>query len=198
MTSTGTGNVVEPRVSSVDLDRLLKLRVVVGRFGEMDIGRWWNTNGQLGPHGASALRRGFPRTYRFAAARSVFAVAAQRCDQVFNPPGCVTLWKLPADVEDQFDARWEHWIDHRDGWETFFRQVEGLRSADVSETLAEFDLVQTGDLERFTRLKRSAEGKAVMLPGHFDGGNDDVALLALGFGRGGVGELTVPYMRWEP
>ena len=61
----------------------------------------------------------------------------------------------------------------------------------------DFELVQDGDVERFTRLKRSSEGKAVMLPGIFDGGNDDVALLALGFGRGQVGELAVPCMRWE-
>ena len=73
-----------------------------------------------------------------------------------------------------------------------------MRATDVSETLVQFELIHAGDLERFGRLKRSAEGKAVMLPGLFDGVNDDVALLALGFGRAEVGELTVPYMRWEP
>jgi hypothetical protein len=195
---TIVGGAAEQEISTVDLDRLLRLRVIIGRIGEMDRAQWWNTKGQLGPLGAAVLRRGFPRTYRFAAARSVFAVARGRCDQVFNPPGSVTLWKLPPDVEDQFDARWEHWIDHRDEWEPFFGEVEGLKSTDLAETVAQFDLVQAGDVERFVRLKRSAEGKAVMLPGLFDGGNDDVALLALGFGRGGVGELTVPYMRWEP
>jgi len=45
-------------VMGVDLDRLLKLRLVVARFGEMDIAKWWNTGGQLGPVGAIALRRG--------------------------------------------------------------------------------------------------------------------------------------------
>ena len=65
--------------AAIDLDRLLKLRLVVARFGEMDLAQWWNTKGQLGPTGAMALRRGFPRTFRFAAARSVFAVAAHRC-----------------------------------------------------------------------------------------------------------------------
>jgi hypothetical protein len=188
----------EETVSSVDLDRLLECRVVVARIGEMDLAKWWNTKGQLGPIGASVLRRGFPRTFRFAAARSVFAVAAARCDEVFTPPKCVTLWNLPAEVEDQFDARWEHWIDHRGEWEPFFCQVEGLKATEVSEALAQFEIVHAGDLERFSRLKRSAEGKAVMLPGIFDGGNDDVALLALGFGRGEVGKLTVPYMQWEP
>ncbi len=45
---------------AIDLDRLLKLRLVVARFGEIGIlAKWWNTKGQLGmPSGAAALRRG--------------------------------------------------------------------------------------------------------------------------------------------
>src|SRR5271170_4172154 len=85
----------ETRTTSIDLDRLLKLRLVVARFGEMDIGKWWNTKGQLGRLGTAATRRGFPRTHYFAQARSVFAVAAHRCREVFDPPQCVTLWHLP-------------------------------------------------------------------------------------------------------
>ena len=69
---------------TLDLDLLLKLRVLVARFGEMDLAKWWNTKGQLGKVGALALRRGFPRTHRFAQARSVFAVAAHRCAEVFD------------------------------------------------------------------------------------------------------------------
>ena len=92
---------------SIDLDRLLKLRLIVARFGEMDLAKWWNTKGQLGRLGAAALRRGFPRTHHFAQARSVFAVAAHRCSEVFDPPGCVTLWRLPEAVEEEFDARSE-------------------------------------------------------------------------------------------
>src|SRR5688572_4663388 len=48
---------------AIDLDRLLKLRLVVGRYGEMDVARWWNTKGMLGKHGASVLQRGFPTTH---------------------------------------------------------------------------------------------------------------------------------------
>ncbi len=96
----------------IDLDRLLKIRLTVARFGEMDHPRWWNTKGQLGRHGAMVLRRGFPRTHRFARARSVFAVAAHRCAELFDPPGCVTLWRVPEAVEEAFDARWERWLDN--------------------------------------------------------------------------------------
>src|ERR1700736_4833806 len=97
--------------TAIDLERLLRLRLVVARFGEMDLAKWWNTKGQLGRMGAIALRRGFPRTHCFARARSVFAVAAHRCAEVFNPPGCVTLWHLPSAIEEEFDARWERWLD---------------------------------------------------------------------------------------
>ena len=38
---------------SIDLDRLLRLRLVVARFGEMDLAKWWNTKGQLGRLGAA-------------------------------------------------------------------------------------------------------------------------------------------------
>ena len=34
--------------SILDFDRLLKLRLVVARHGEMDMARWWNTQGMLG------------------------------------------------------------------------------------------------------------------------------------------------------
>jgi len=44
----------EPRL---DLDRLLKLRLVVARFGEMDHACWWNTKGQLGRLGAARQAR---------------------------------------------------------------------------------------------------------------------------------------------
>ena len=80
----------------LDLAWLLKVRTVVARIGEMDLARWWNSTGQLGPQGSSVLRRGFPRTHRFAQARSVFMVAAARCTQIFDPPGSVTLWRLSS------------------------------------------------------------------------------------------------------
>ncbi|MFM0192123.1 BrxE family protein [Paraburkholderia strydomiana] len=178
-----------------DFERLLRLRLVVARFGELDNARWWNTRGQLGKLGAATLRRGFPRTHRFAQARSVFAVAAHRCDEVFNPPACVTLWKLPEAVEEEFDARWEHWLDHADDWDPFFERIETLSSTDLVELLRRFELVSDLDLEAYARLRRSAEGRAVPLPGAYGGTNADIRLLALGFARGEPGALAVPYIR---
>lgn len=181
--------------ASLDLERLLKLRLAVARFGELDLARWWNTKGQLGPLGAKALRRGFPRTHRFAQARSVFAVAAQRCTEVFEPPGCVTLWRLPASVEEEFSARWEHWLDHAGEWEPTFTQLERMTATNLVQQLTDLGLVTDGDVKAYGRLRRSADGHAVQLPSTFTEGDDDVALLALGFARGEVGELAVPYAR---
>lgn len=179
----------------VDMERLLKLRLVVGRFGEMDLARWWNTKGQLGRLGATALRRGFPRTHHFAQARSVFAVAAHRCAEVFDPPDCVTLWRLPEAIEEEFDARWEHWLDHAIEWQPFFQKIESLEGTDLIATLRGLELVSDPEIESFARLRRSAEGRAVPLPGVFSGSDTDVIQLAIGFARGEPGALAVPYAR---
>jgi len=39
---------------SVDLERLMKLRLVVARYGEMDLAGWWNAKGMLGRLGGMA------------------------------------------------------------------------------------------------------------------------------------------------
>ena len=181
----------------IDLGRLLKLRLAVGRFGEMDHAGWWNTQGQLGSLGATTLSRGFPRTHPFARARSVFAVAAHRCAEVFDPPKCATLWRLPQEIEEQFDAQWEHWLDHAEDWHAFFQRIESLPSADLPEVLQSLQLVGHQDLEALSRLRRSAEGRAVPLPGVFSSTDADVTLLALAFARGEKGALAVPYARVE-
>ena len=182
---------------SLDLERLLRLRLVVARFGEMDVAKWWNTKGQLGRLGSAALRRGFPRTHHFAQARSVFAVAGHRCREVFEPPGCVTLWHLTEVIEDEFGAHWEHFLDHAGDWEPFFKELQGVAGTDLLETLRTFDLVTERDVEAYSSLRRSAESRAVQLPGVFSASARDIALLALGFARGEVGSPAVPYQRRE-
>jgi hypothetical protein len=180
---------------AVDLERLLKLRVVVARVGEMDRAKWWNTTGQLGPLGAAAVRRGLPRTHYFAQARSAFAVAAHRCDEVFNPPRSVTLWRLPEELEERFEARWEHWCDEAGTWDAFFEQVAAIDTVDVAVALQAFHLVNDASLATAAALSLGAGGRSVQLPNPYAGTQADVELLALGFSRGRVGSLTVPYAR---
>lgn len=179
----------------VDLDHLLQLRLVVARFGEMDLARWWNTKGQLGRVGAMALRRGFPRSHRFAQARSVFAVAAHRSAEVFDPAGSVTLWRLPAGVEEAFEARWEQWLDGAAAWTPFFDGLGSLPGTDLTGSLRSRDLVTDADVLASASLHLAAEGRAVPLPAPFSGTSRDIALLALGFARGEPGALAVPYAR---
>lgn len=179
----------------IDLDRLLKFRLVVGRFGEMDLAKWWNTKGQLGKLGTAAVRRGFPRTHRFAQARSVFAVAAHRCAEVFEMPGTVTLWRLTDPIEEQFEARWELWLDHASDWTRFFERIESGPPSDLAKVLRAFELVTDRDLEALAKLRTGAGGRAIPLPGTFNGSDADIALLALGFSRSEVGSLAVPYLR---
>jgi hypothetical protein len=181
--------------TSINLDTLLKLRLTVARFGEMDNARWWNTNGQLGNLGTAAVRRGFPRTHFFAQARAVFAVAEQRCREIFHPPQCVTLWRLSEAMEEEFETRWEHWLDDRSEWQAFFQRLEAPPGGDLLATFRALGLCRDRGVQELARLRRSAEGRAVQLPGTFSSSQDDVTLLALGFARGALGELAVPYQR---
>ena len=181
----------------INFDRLLKLRLVVARVGEMDLAKWWNTRGQLSRHGSAAVRRGFPRTHHFAQARSVFSVAGFRCREVFDPPQSVTLWQLPEAVEEEFEAHWERWLDRADEWKPFFLELEAVKENELKTVLQSFDLITEEDSERFSRLRRSAEGRAVPLPSPFASTNRDFASLALGFARGEPGALAVPYARLD-
>ena len=183
--------------ATLNFDRLLKRRLIVARFGEMDLAKWWNTHGQLGSLGTVAIRRGFPRTHYFAQARSVFAVAARRCREVFDPPDGVTLWRLPETIEEEFQAKWEHWLDQAVEWHPFFHRLESLQYNDLKTALHAFDAVTDRELEMSSRLRRTAEGRAVLLPDPFSGTDQDIALLALGFARGDLGSLAVPYARRE-
>jgi hypothetical protein len=179
----------------IDFDQLLKLRLVVARVGEMDLAKWWNTRGQLSRLGASAVRRGFPRTHYFAQARSVFSVAGFRCREVFDPPQSVTLWQLPEALEEEFETHWERWLDQADHWRPFFLGLEALKETDLKAVLQSLDLITEEDSELFSRLRRSAEGRAVPLPLPFTATNRDVTALALGFARGEPGALAVPHAR---
>lgn len=186
-----------PSSEGVNLEKLLKLRIVVARCGELDNAKWWNTQGQLGKFGAAALRRGLPRTHYFAQARSVFAVAAHRCDEIFNPPGCVTLWKLPEGIEESFEARWEQWLERSGEWQQFFERAAAIKSTDLVTVLSDFDLAGASALARYARTRRSAEGRVVPMDPPFTETDEDVELLALGFARGEVGAPSVPYMKLQ-
>ena len=181
--------------TDLDLEWLLKIRTVVARIGEMDLAKWWNSNGQLGPQGASVLRRGFPRTHYFVQTRSVCMVAAARCAQIFDLSGSVTLWRLTDTIEDRLNVLWESWLDDAESWRPFFERVGGLKSTDVLLCLQEFGLITGEEISARRSARKSDDGLSIQIPELFDGGPKTVAMLALGFAAGSPGNLVVPYAR---
>src|SRR6266567_4683448 len=126
----------------------------------MDLARWWNTKGQLGSLGEAALRRGFPRTHHFAQARSVFAVASARCSELFSSSGSVSLFQLPEGVEEEFDAKWEGWLDTANAWGPFFQSVAAIASHDLPAILQSLGLASANDVAGLVQLKRYLKPRA--------------------------------------
>lgn len=179
------------------LELLFKLRLLVARYGEMDLAKWWNTNGILGRYGALAISRGFPRTHYFAQARIAFTVARNRCEEVFNPPECMTLWSLPAALEDQFEGRWQSWLDRLDHWIPYFKKLETIQHGDLLGVMQEYSLISPVQAQSVSKLRLAAEGRAVPLPGFHKPDNETITFLAAGFSYAQPGKLAVPYARLE-
>ena len=193
--SVALGGVGQTGTTSVDLERLFKLRLVVARHGEMDLAKWWNSNGMLGRRGAVVLERGFPRTHFFAQARAVFAIAASRCAELYDPPGAMTLWKLPAELEDQFEDAWQRWLDDHKAWSPFFERLQAIPGQDLLNELAEFELIGGDVRERVSALRPSPEGRSFELPGSTAPSDDVITLLAAAFARSEPGTPLIPYVR---
>jgi hypothetical protein len=152
-----------PSKSDLDLEWLLKVRTAVARVGEMDLARWWNSNGQLGPQGALVLRRGLPQTHHFAQARSVFTVAAARCAQIFDPPGTVTPWRLTDPLEERLETLWEGWLDDAKSWHPFFERIAAIKAADLPACLTDLELVTADEVAATRSLKKSTDGRSMRM-----------------------------------
>lgn len=186
----------------LDLEHLLKLRLVVARHGEMDVARFWNSTGLLGRYGKSALGRGFPRTHFFAQARAVFAVAQSRADEVFELPGAVTLWRLPAVVEERFEVAWQEWLDEAERFTPVFEALAEIGGndgggEDLLESMQKLELLAPSQAEAVRTLEVSADGRAVEVSGARTLDDELVTLLAAGFSRGEPGCPAVPFARLE-
>jgi hypothetical protein len=178
----------------LNFELLLKLRLVIARYGEMDGARWWNTKGILGRFGALALGRGFPKTHRFAQAKVAFSVAAHRCQEVYDPPNAYTLWNLSPEIEDQFQEKWHDWLENVEEWEGFFKGIEDISGKEFLELLSERDLISQVQIENAKKLRRSAEGRSVQISGMSELDNEALAMLAAGFFRGEPGKPAIPYL----
>lgn len=183
-----------PVRTDLDLDTLLRLRLVIARLGEMDGAGWWNTRGVLSANGAFVFRRTFPQTHAFAQARVAFAVARSRCQEVFAPPNCATLWHLPAEIEDQFEDRWQDWLDQAETWQPFFDNLTAIKDGEVIAALQQFDLIGAAEVTAVQRLTISTEGRSVLLPPSPAVDDGGVRLLAAAFSLAKPGKLVIPYM----
>lgn len=180
---------------NVDLEWLLKLRVVIARCGEMDLARWWNSNKQLGSAGSSVLKRGFPRTHHFAQARSVIAIAEHRCTQLFSPADAITLWRLSDVIEEQLISHWDGWIDRAGAWDGFFVSVGRLAISDPVNALNTLALVTPDEVRTSKKLKRAADSCGLQVGKSFSGARHEIALLALGFALGTANDPVVPFIK---
>ncbi len=185
-------------MTTIDLPRLLKLRLAVARHGEMDCARWWNTQGVLSARGALLYARGFPTSHPFARARLVMAVARARSAEVFSPPSAITLWSLPGPLEEAFDEHWSAWLDDAPTWLPFFDRLATHRGSDLLALLDDLRLLTPAHHAAYAGLRHSSENRAVLLPSTVTRPTDDtITLLAAAFARGEPGALAVPYARLE-
>ncbi len=180
---------------AIEHSQVMKMRLLVARFGEMDGARWWNTRGLLAGVGEKAISRGFPRTHFFAQAKACFAVAAERCRDVFDPPYSATLWNLPAEIEDQFDSEWANWIERDSDWSDYFSSLKATGSGDLIEEARRLGLADDELISQARLLRRSVENRAVVVPSTSDLDTRTIMLLGLGFFRGEPGSPSVPYVK---
>ncbi len=184
-------------MTTISFERLLKLRLTVARFGEMDHARWWNTQGILGRYGALALGRGFPKTHQFARAGVAFSVAAERCREIYAPSNACTLWRLPPETEARFHEKWRDWLEKREQWADFFEGLEDITDKGLLDLLSERGLLTADQAEAVSKLRRSAEGRSVQIPTQKKLGDDALTLLAAAFVKGEPGKPAIPFMETE-
>ena len=59
----------------------------------------------------------------------------------------MTLWSLPADLEEQFQEHWQGWLDETEKWTPIFRQIEAQTGADLLKSLGELGLISQEQLD---------------------------------------------------
>ncbi len=179
---------------SIDVELLMKVRLLVARAGEMDRYRWWNTKGMLSQVGELALSRGFSKSHIFARARVTFAVAAARSAEIFDPPNSITLWRLPIEIEDQFDRAWATWLDNPEPWSLFLQSVDESPNGVTVASFEDLKLISTKLAQRANHLRRADDLRSVPIKLDGESSSEAIALLAAAHSCSEPGKLAVPYM----
>jgi hypothetical protein len=176
---------------------LLKLRLAVARFGEMDRAKWWNTKGLLSNLGELALSRGFPKTQVFARCRAAFAVAAARTEEVFNPPDSYTLWRLPVEIEDRFEDAWATWLETPEPWKAFLYSIEQTSGNELLGTLQGLGVLSKESVAKAGKLRRADDLRSVPVKLNGESVEEAIEILAAGHNSSESGKLAVPFIREE-
>ena len=175
--------------------KIVALRIVVARQGEMDRSKWWNTQGLLSSVGELAISRGFPKTHVFARARAAFAVAASRSEEVFNPPDSYTLWRLPVEIEDQIEDAWSGWLESPEEWQNLLRKINEAASSELKSILASLELLSDETTSLAKGLRRADDLKSVPLRIEGQTVIEAIELLAIAHASSEPGKLAVPFIR---
>jgi hypothetical protein len=175
--------------------RLFSLRLAVARQGEMDRSKWWNSKGLLSRVGELAVSRGFPKSHVFARARAAFVIASARSEEVFNPPGAYTLWRLPVEIEDRFEDAWAEWLESPSEWKELLERIDEASSANLASRLAGLELVSEKTIGRAKGLRRADDLKSVPLRVDGETVVEAIELLAIAHDSSEPGKLAVPFIR---
>jgi hypothetical protein len=123
----------------------------------------------------------------------VFAVAANRCEELYGAQDAITLWRLGDEVEERFEASWDIWTNNAEEWIGFFEAVAPAPGSSLRQFLVSLKLFSEDQFESLEKLRGRGEGRGVEIPGGYSGTNEDVQVLAMGFDLARHSELLVPY-----
>jgi hypothetical protein len=177
---------------SLNLDLLFRCRLIVGRYGEMDISRWWNTSGVLSDLGSKVAARGMPRTEFYGRARLLSAVASYRTREYFSPPGSSSLWLMPPSVEQALDEAMIGWAHESRSWPDVLVLLEYLKEKGLSQTLKNAGILTDATLDTVSNLKLGPDGKSVRLSDVISLTDETIRVLAGAFVHSKPGALLVP------
>ena len=99
----------------------------------------------------------------------------------------MTLWDLPAEVEDRFESHWPDWIEHAEVWSSFFTELQAPQCDDLLGEATRLGLADDHTVKEVRQLRRAAENRTVPIPGEHRPSDRVLTLLALGFFRGEPG-----------
>lgn len=176
------------------LDTLLWARLWVARLGELDVLRWWRSDGLLGPDGGFVGPRLLPRTHGAARARIAFAVARHACDVRYPNAAAWHLFRLGPEIEDAFDALLAERCGDSEWWHDVLARLEPVGpEAEAAATLIDAQVVTEEDVRAIRGARAGPEERSLKVE---PGASLEVMVrrLAAGFTRSAPGALMVPWV----